>query len=147
MLFVGESPPASGRFFYQADSGFYRAVRDSFVGALPQFRKTEFLVLFRELSCYLVDLCERPVDRLSGKERRDVCQDGEARLSKIIAELQPEIIVTVVRSIAPNVRRAQELAKWDGQSLEVPYPGRWKTHRAAFDEALRPLLRKTFRKD
>jgi hypothetical protein len=31
ILFVGEAPPASGRFFYQADSGLYRAVRDTFV--------------------------------------------------------------------------------------------------------------------
>ena len=34
ILFVGKSPPASGRFFYQADSGLYRAVREAFVAAI-----------------------------------------------------------------------------------------------------------------
>jgi hypothetical protein len=33
ILFVGESPPASGRFFYQADSGLYRAATAA--GPLP----------------------------------------------------------------------------------------------------------------
>ena len=35
ILFVGEAPPASGRFFYQADSGLYRAIREAFVKAFP----------------------------------------------------------------------------------------------------------------
>jgi hypothetical protein len=30
LLFIGESPPASGRFFYRQDSGLYRAIRDAF---------------------------------------------------------------------------------------------------------------------
>ena len=30
LLFIGESPPASGRFFYRRDSGLYRAIRDTF---------------------------------------------------------------------------------------------------------------------
>ena len=30
LLFIGESPPASGRFFYHGDSGLYRAIREVF---------------------------------------------------------------------------------------------------------------------
>src|SRR5580693_7073198 len=70
ILFVGESPPASGRFFYQADSGLYRAVRDVFLNALPAFRAGDFLESFQAHGCYLVDLCGSPVDRLSLKKRK-----------------------------------------------------------------------------
>jgi hypothetical protein len=60
ILFVGESPPASGRFFYQADSGLYRATRQAFLKAFPDLRERNFLESFRDLGCYLVDLCEPP---------------------------------------------------------------------------------------
>jgi hypothetical protein len=33
VLLVGESPPASGRYFYVANSGLYRAIRDTFVAS------------------------------------------------------------------------------------------------------------------
>ena len=60
ILFVGEAPPASGRFFYQADSGLYRAVRQTFLSAFPELKRAEFLESFRKLDCYLVDLCRSP---------------------------------------------------------------------------------------
>ena len=72
MLFIGEAPPASGRFFYNADSGLYRAIRDTFMDALPSLRSSnhEFLESFRAMGCYLVDLCGQPVDRVNRYRRR-----------------------------------------------------------------------------
>jgi len=145
ILFVGESPPASGRFFYQADSGLYRAVHEAFVTSLPALRDVDFLESFRGLGCYLVDLCAQPVDRMERKQRSQACRDGEVRLSRVIKQLQPDIIITVVRSIAPSVRRAQYGAKWSGEYLELPYPGRWRNHRVAFVNALTLVLRRSFR--
>jgi hypothetical protein len=147
MLFVGESPPASGRFFYQADSGLYRAMRQTFLSAFPKLKDADFLKSFRKLDCYLVDLCGYPVDNLPGKRRRLACAQGETRLAATIRQLDPEVIVTIVRSIAANVRHAQALAKWRGGCLELPYPGRWKSHRVAFEQALRPILRQTLGAD
>jgi len=43
VLFVGEAPPDSGRFFYQADSGLYRAIREAFIEAFPVLRERSFL--------------------------------------------------------------------------------------------------------
>lgn len=145
ILFVGESPPASGRFFYQADSGLYRAVRDTFLTAFPSVRKTEFLDSFRALGCYLVDLCAEPVDNMTRDARRCACRSGEARLAQIIRTLRPEIIITVVRSIRENVKRAREQAGWSGMHLELPYPGRWYRARLQFSRQLVRLLRKTVR--
>jgi hypothetical protein len=145
MLFVGESPPASGRFFYQADSGLYRAVRSAFITALPALGDADFLKSFRTLGCYLVDLCGQPVDRLEAKKRRHACAEGEARLSWIIKRLEPEMIVTVVRSIVANVERAQRRADWSGVHLVLPYPGRWQHHKVAFEKELVPVLRRELR--
>ena len=143
ILFVGEAPPASGRFFYQADSGLYRAVRDTFVAAFPDLEERNFLESFRDLGCYLVDLCGRPVDRLGAGPRKQACRDGELRLSRIIGQLQPRRMITVVRSIAANVARAQDRASWVGPHVALPYPGRWHQHREAFQEVLIPVLRET----
>jgi hypothetical protein len=146
LLFVGEAPPASGLFFYQADSGLYRAIRDAFLAALPDLREDDFLESFRTLNCYLVDLCGRPVDRLDAGQRKQAHIEGEVRLSRIVRQLRPEFVITVVRSIAPNVIRAQQLSNWMGVHLVLPYPGRWKRHRAAFEELLIPFLRKELAK-
>ena len=143
ILFVGESPPASGRFFYQADSGLYRAVRETFYIAFPSLRKTNFLDSFRALGCYLVDLCAEPVDKMTRDARRSDCHSGEARLARMIRTLRPEIIITVVRSIGENVRRAREQAAWSGTHLELPYPGRWYRARLQFSRKLLTFLRKT----
>src|ERR1700678_475404 len=142
MLFIGEAPPASRRFFYAADSGLYRAIRHTFIAALPHLADTDFLASFRDLGCYLVDLWWTPVDRLDRRQRKQICDAGEVRLSRTIRQLHPEIIVTVVRSIAANVRRAQQQADWKGTYLELPYPGRWQHHRLAFAKALTPVLRR-----
>ena len=141
ILFVGEAPPASGRFFYGADSGLYRAVRDTFISAFPNLQKADFLESFRALGCYLVDLCRQPVDRMDRKARRQVCFAGQASLNGTLRRLRPEIVVAVVRSISRNVRRAEDQAKWSGLHVELPYPGRWAHHRAEFQRKLVPLLR------
>jgi hypothetical protein len=143
ILFVGESPPASGRFFYHADSGLYRAVRDTFLTAFPRLQETEFLDSFSSLGCYLVDLCGEPVDKMTPRDRQRTCRAGESRLARTIRALRPKVIVTIVRSISVNVRRSQEQAGWSGLRLDLPYPGRWYRHRMEFRRQLLPLLLET----
>jgi hypothetical protein len=145
LLFVGEAPPASGRFFYLANSGLYRAIRDTFVAAFPalESRDTEFLDSFQAAGCYLVDLCGKPVDRMEPRLRRRACQAGEARLARTLRKLRPEVVVTIVRSIDRNVRRAEASAEWSGPHIVLPYPGRWHRFRVIFRRKLTPLLRAT----
>lgn len=143
ILFVGESPPASGRFFYQADSGLYRAVRDTFLTAFPTVKKAEFLDSFRATGCYLVDLCSEPVNKMTRDARRCACRTGEIRLARMIRALSPQIIVTIVKSICANVKRSQDQAAWSGRHIELPYPGRWYRSRMRFSRQLLHLLRET----
>ena len=144
ILFIGESPPASGRFFYQADSVLYRATRQAFLKAFPDLRDRHFLESFRGLGCYFVDLCERPVDRLPPKARRKACLAGEPNLSRTFRALRPQLAIVVVRSIARNVQRSERRATWSGLHIELPYPGRWIRHRTAFIQHLVPILRRFF---
>ena len=140
ILFVGESPPASGRFFYRQDSGLYRAVRDAFRVLDPSVDDNNFLVRFQEAGCYLVDLCEHPVDKYGPSARRAACVGGEDRLTRTIRQLHPLAIVTVLKSIRANVHRAAAAASWSGAITEAPYPGRWKHHRDQFIDMLLPVL-------
>lgn len=140
VLFIGESRPASGRFFYQGDSGLYRAMRDAFQSADAAITDATFLRTFQALGFYLVDLCTRPVDKLNPQARRAACLAAEPQLCRVFSTLQPEMAAVVVRSIRQNVRRAASCAGWTGQILELPYPGRWSSHRETFTAQLVPVV-------
>jgi hypothetical protein len=140
LLFIGEAPPVSGRFFYQRDSGLYRAMRDAFRIVDPSIDDENFPEVFSGAGCYLVDLCPEPVDHLDSKARRAACRASEAMLSRILAQLQPVMIGTVVRSIEGNVARSASRARWHGPFWHLPYPGRWSRHRDRFVEALVPVI-------
>jgi hypothetical protein len=140
LLFIGESAPASGRFFYQADSGLYRAMRDAFHMADPAIDDENFFVVFQGLGCYLVDLCRRPVDGLDPKSRRAACRAGERSLSNMIIELQPAMIATLLRSIEENVARSLVPTGWRGPIVHLPYPGRWARNKKVFMNALGPII-------
>jgi hypothetical protein len=118
-LFIGESPPASGRFFYSANSGLYRAMRMAFQRADSKASDENFLAVFRSRGCYLTDLSHEPIPYL----RRAMRSNGEKSLAREINRLQPEIIAPVLRSIARNVETAAERANWEGEILQFPYPG------------------------
>src|SRR5215469_2298624 len=112
LLFIGESPPASGRFFYCRDSGLYRAIRDAFRIIDPTITDDGFLDLFQKSGCYLIDACARPVDYLGARSRREACLAGEPALTRKIRQLQPGAIVILLKSIGDNVRRAAVQAGW-----------------------------------
>ena len=141
LLFVGESPPVSGRFFYQRDSGLYRAMREAFRAINPLINDENFLAVFRSSGCYLIDLCPDPVDHLDLKSRRAACLAGEALLARAIVRLQPDMIATVVRSIEGNVTGSASRADWHGPFIHLPYPGRWSRYRDVFVEALIPVVK------
>ena len=141
LLFIGESPPASGRFFYRGDSGLYRAMREAFQAVDPSITDATFLGTFQASGHYLIDLCLEPVDRLDAKSRRAECRRGEESLSKAIGQLRPAIIVTIVRSIERNVLTAVSAANWRGAMIHLPYPGRWLHHKNAFLDNIAPIIR------
>jgi hypothetical protein len=140
LLFVGESPPASGRFFYARNSGLYRAMRDAFQRVDSRISDENFLAVFKAYGCYLIDLCPEPVDKLSPTLRRATCGLGVKSLAQKISRLQPASIAPLLRSIVPDVEKAMASANWTGPVVELPYPGRWIRQREAFFEILAPAI-------
>ncbi len=131
ILFVGESSPAGGTHFYQADSHLYRATREAFGLGLAVPRPpdgTDFLGWFRDLGCWLVDLAEQPVDRSPTVERTRAADAGVPALTDMLRELRPDRVVVVLRRIAPAVRRAAGAAGFDDRAIDVlPFPTRqWR---------------------
>src|SRR3954464_7652523 len=81
LLFIGESPPASGRFFYSGNSGLYRAIHMAFQKADATILEENFLSTFRAYGCYLTDLSHEPVDHLDAQPRRAMRSQGEKALA------------------------------------------------------------------
>ena len=131
VLFVGESSPAGGTHFYQADSTLYRATREAFGVGLSVADPPErdaFLTWFQELGCWLVDLADHPVDRSAATERTRAVDAGIPALAQTMREVQPRRVLVLLRRIAPAVRRAARAADFDDRAIDVlPFPTRqWR---------------------
>lgn len=129
VLFVGESSPAGGTHFYRANSNLFRATREAFVAAFGSSVPDgdAFLAYFSDVGCWLVDLAERPVNRMRGRPRRDAVEAGVAALAELIRETRPERIVAVKASVEPALRQAAQKAGFDGQISVLPFPVRqWR---------------------
>jgi hypothetical protein len=128
-LFVGESSPASGRFFYRANSNLFHAVRRAFEDALgPMPTGTAFLEEFRDRGGWLVDLADQPVNRSRGRPRADAVNSGVARLAATMTETEPELVVAVKATIEGAVRRAAQMATIAPEAIHaLPFPVRqWR---------------------
>jgi hypothetical protein len=107
-LFIGESPPANGTFFYKADSNLSRYTQQAFSIALE--RKfadgKEFLDSFKAQGCYLIDLCDHPINHLPESEREEQRRRGATSLPERIAEHLPQASIVVMKAIAKYVQPA-----------------------------------------
>jgi hypothetical protein len=99
-LFVGESAPASGNFFYYDNSVLFRDMRRAVEHALGE--SGDFLKSFKSYGWYLDDLVLTPVNHLT-KSR---VLDAQNSLAHRIAAYQPEAIVSLLMLIKPFVDAA-----------------------------------------
>jgi hypothetical protein len=120
-LFVGESAPASGDFFYYGTSGMTRYMRRAIE---DEFGPTnDFLASFKGLGWYLDDLVLVPVNKLGRAERLAACRVAQASLADRIAEYNPDAIVTVLLSVRSIVEAAATAARSIAPRYAVPFPG------------------------
>jgi hypothetical protein len=142
-LFVGESAPAGRTHFYRASSNLFRATREAFALAFEPEAISDgprFLRDFQDRGCWLVDLVDRPVNRLGDKERQALVSDGVAGLAQTIADVQPEHIIAVKATIDDEVRAAMEVAGVEAELVALPFPVRqW---RAVYVRKLAESLRR-----
>jgi predicted transcriptional regulator len=119
-----------GTHFYRGNSNLFRATQAAFARAFGADAVPDgprFLHYFRDQGCWLVDLADRPVNRLQDRERTAAVARGSAALADVIESVQPERIVVVKASIARAVREAATKAGFDGEIVELPFPVRqWR---------------------
>ena len=116
-LFVGESAPHGGTFFYNQNSGLFREIRKAFRG------KEAFLDDFKNNGFYLDDLVLEPVNHFAAKDRIARCRESISSFAKRLTSYKPEAIVILLMSIKPMVLRAIEEAGLPYHPYCTPYPG------------------------
>ena len=120
VLFIGESPPDGGTFFYCGDSNLYKYTLQAFECVYgKQWDSSEaFLKFFKDSGCYLVDLCHEPVDDLPYKSReRRSRRRAVSDFGQYIKNAQPRAIITIGKDIWNHVQNAIKSA---GLGLERP---------------------------
>lgn len=108
VLFVGESPPSGGTFFYFANSNLFRCISLAFNKVYGEKigDGEKFLQSFTEFQCYLDDLCLQPVNNLTDNERVRMRSEGIDPLAKRIKLLKPDAVIIVMRAIESEVLSA-----------------------------------------
>ena len=124
ILFVGESPPESGGFFY-VESLMTTFVSRPFESRFNiQFKDNQdFLEFFQKQQCYLDDLCLDPIDKVSPSKRRLMSKQNVLPFSQRLSSMQPIIVISILKRIEKYVIEAIELSGVKTQFYSVPFPG------------------------
>ncbi len=112
-LFIGESAPPSGKFFYSGNSTLYRAMKEAFHGG------DDFIAEFKSKGFFLDDLVLFPNDTLTKEQKKryviECRQKGyrdniESTAQRIIM-YRPQAVVVLLRQIESAALEAVEQAK------------------------------------
>jgi hypothetical protein len=120
-LFVGESVPSSGDFFYYGNTAMFRHMQRAVEHALGE--SSDFLKRFKAYGWYLDDLVLMPVNHLTRSQRKAKCLDAQNSLADRIAEYRPLAIVSLLLSIKNIVDAAAITADSNARRFAVPFPG------------------------
>ena len=121
-LFVGESAPVSGAFFYDGNTALARHMETALT-ANGLGGHGEFLERFKAYGWYLDDLVLVPVDHLPTTQRHAQCIAATKSLADRIAEYRTLAIVSMLLKIKDIVGIAANLACSDAAQFAVPFPG------------------------
>ena len=120
LLFIAESPPSSGGYFYfhhtiGKDHLFRETMKALQLWPIRKpmrkgFDKSELLAWFCSMGFFLIDTCEVPVDRLSDGQRKAKIEAGAASIPARLQTLNPDWIVIVKKTVFGPVKDALEAA-------------------------------------
>jgi hypothetical protein len=123
-LFVGESAPASGKFFYFGNNPMLAHTKKAIEQALG-VDGADILDRFKAFGWYLDDLSLVPIDHLPEKQRVAIRRAARQGLAERIAEYRPQAIVSVLKRIEDDVEVAAITAGCDVPRFVTPFPGRY----------------------
>jgi len=120
-LFVGESAPHSGDFFYCGNTAMQSHMKRAVELAFG--KSDDFLKSFHGYGWYLDDLVLEPVNHLPKAERLAKCLDAQKSLADRIMVYQPEAIVSGLKSIELFVNAAAIIAGSNAPRYSLSFPG------------------------
>lgn len=101
LLFLGESPPPGRGFFYTGDSTLFRVTKPVFVRVCDFPSDPDaWLAAFAEAGCYLDDFSPTRGDKPHARPNAADVRDAIRRLTRLVSEGQPTVVVPVLREIA-----------------------------------------------
>lgn len=92
VIFIGESRPEAGTFFYHENSNLFRYTKEAFEQASGVPFNCE---AFKRHGCWLYDVCGEPVNNLAPTQRKERIENGLPELEKILKQLKPEFVIAV----------------------------------------------------
>ena len=124
VLFVGESAPASGKFFYKADPPVFREIRRAFSQHFGlRCEDREFLDWFKASGCFLDDLVHTHINDKASGARKAARSASVESLASRIAEYRPKTIISIMKAIDPYVKDARRKSGICTKYFCVPFPG------------------------
>jgi hypothetical protein len=140
-LFVGESAPASGKFFYYGNTALEREMARAMTAAGLVRSDDDFLEQFKGYGWFLDDVALTPVNRLGRSARKKQCWDAQKSLANRIAKYRPRAIVSLMLGIKDIVEGAAIAAGSGAPRYAVPFPGNGQQMRFRREMAhILPLL-------
>jgi hypothetical protein len=141
VLFVGESAPQSGKFFYKGDTlttytqqAFEKALEVTYGG------HQQFLQCFKALGCYLEDLSHIPVNGMQKPEREAALERSVRGFLIRLRTLNPKAIVVSPKKIKKYVEMAvSSVGLNKAPTWYLPYPG-YRRQGLYVDELARVLV-------
>ena len=145
ILFVGESPPESGKFFYCGNSQMVQNMKRVLEGEL--FAPTgNFFEVFKSSGCYLDDLVLVPVNKLPDMIREQARRQAIPDLAKRIRYYRPRVVVALLKKIERDVSDAVDLSGVDAQFFVTHFPGVGRQGQFKRDiQELLPILKRAIR--
>lgn len=120
VLFVGESAPAGGTFFYAGNSQVFYALREALA---PHLGPGDFLANFQASGFFLDDLSLEPIDWQTASQRKRAHAANVASLAERLQAYRPQAVVALLKAIEPSVIQACQQAALAIVPSAVPFPG------------------------
>ena len=132
VLFVGESPPKSGRFFYNRNSVLYYATFRAFSRVFG-IVKPEFLEFFQKSGCYLYDVLKTPGEKIKKVDTSTLNQAKED-LKNFIRNTRPDVVIVIHKTrVYKRIKEVLSQLKKEGiiksfYSLSFPNMGHFNEY-------------------
>lgn len=120
VLFVGESAPAGGTFFYAGNSQVHRYLKDALA---PHLGPGDFLTNFQAAGFFLDDLSLEPIDWQTPAQRKKIHAANVVSLAERVRTYKPQAVVALLKAIEPSIIQACRDAGLAIVPSAVPFPG------------------------